>query len=552
MRIYIPQSAFWFAFVLLSFLYSCESNDLYTVNFGPTELYNSRSAIQVRLSEQKDAVVLEGRNFKPPYQGSIESDLLDVEDINHLAVTEKKVLKSIKITTEATIPEEAKVDLYYSFGETVYSADGWTEWNKAENINTTIKAEASYFRFRLVLSAPVIEKSPEIRSVSIDAVYEKVNPSFAKNITVQQFENEKLINSKYSFGYERKDNKDLAAFVKLMGYDTLVSENMSKIEKLIVLNTAVAKTPNHDHNGFTSNYPFDPREICSMQNGKMSVKGHCMSYAAVLINTLTALGFHSRHWAANGFRDMDHEVVEVWVDSLGKWIYLDPSLSQYYLDPVTKTPLSLKEMHDIFIKFALEPGELLSDLSLDSLKIRIEAKGKERGKLAPIICVDKGWHYGIQTDPETYDWGWFHGYMISGYLRLTDRNNFISEKEPWFSHFGEGINFNTFLHWVDDATPPRTEAIQTYTGRERDLWWSLNQAAIKATRTGENIISMEFGNTQPFFKQYLVVVDNNPPIAVLNGSFIWKLNPGENKFKVFPEDIFGKRGIPSLLNLSVN
>jgi hypothetical protein len=383
-------------------------------------------------------------------------------------------------------------------------------------------------------------------------LFKKVNPSFAKKITVQQFKNEKLINSQYSFGYERKDNKDLAVFVKLMGYDTIVSKNMSEIEKLIVLNTAVAKTPNHDHSGFTSNYPFDPREICSMQNGKMSIKGHCMSYAAVLINTLASFGFHSRHWAANGFRDMDHEVVEVWVDSLRKWIYLDPSLSQYYLDPVTKTPLSLKEMHDIFIKFALEPGELLSDLSLDSLKVRIEAKGKERGKLAPIICVDKSWHYGIQTDPETYDWGWFHGYMISGYLRLTDRNNFISEKEPWFSHFGEGINFNTYMHWIDDATPPRTEAIQTYTGRERDLWWSLNQAAIKATRADENIISLEFGNTQPFFKQYLVVIDNNPPVAVLTDSFIWKLNPGENKIKVYPEDSFGKIGIPSFLNLSVN
>jgi hypothetical protein len=552
MKINIQQSAFCVVLVSIAILFSCKSNESYTIRFGATELYNSGLAKQERLSEQKDAVILEERNFKPSFQGSIESDLLDILDINHSAVTEKKVLKSIKISTEATIPEEAKVDLYYSFGETIYSAVGWTDWEKAVDINASIKAVGSYFRFRLVLSAPDIEKSPEIRSVSIDAVYDNINPSFTKKITVQQFENEKLINSQYSFGYERKDNKDLAAFVKLMGYDTLVSENMSDIEKLIVLNTAVAKTPNHDHSGFTTNYPFDPREICSMQNGKMSIKGHCMSYAAVLINTLTSLGFHSRHWAANGFRDMDHEVVEVWVDSLRKWIYLDPSLSQYYLDPVTKTPLSLKEMHDIFIKFALEPGELLSDLSLDSLKIRIEAKGKERGKLAPIICVDKGWHYGIKTDPETYDWGWFHGYMISGYLRLTDRNNFISEKEPWFSHFGEGINFNTYLHWVDDATPPRTEAIQTFTGRERDLWWSLNQAAIKATRTDENIISLEFGNTQPFFKQYTVIVDNNSPVAVLNGSFIWKLNPGENKIKVFPEDSFGKIGIPSFLNLSVN
>ncbi len=112
-----------------------------------------------------------------------------------------------------------------------------------------------------------------------------------------------------------------------------------------------------------------------------------------------------------------------------------------------------------------------------------------------------------KIDPASYDWGWFHGYMVSGFLRLTDRNNYVSKKEPWFSNFGNGINFNSHLHWIDDATPPRIASIQTYKGRERDLWWSMNQAAMKTTRTGENNISPEFDNTQPFFSHYLVGMD---------------------------------------------
>lgn len=521
------------------------------LKFGPNELYNAHIAKQVRLSLKTDVITLEGRNFQAPFKGIIESDCIDPADNKNVLVQDKKTLKSIRFTIEAMLPKDASVDLYVSFGNTFYSADGWNKWEKVKGHQVEIKnPKGKYCRFRLILSAPSIEKSPLIKSLTIKADYEKFPAHFQKEIKIHQFENEKLITSQFDFKYERPDNKELEAFVKLMGYDTLIAKNSSNLRSLQILNTAVASTPNHSHDGWSTDYPFDPREICSLQDRKMSIKGHCMSYAVVLINSLTAFGYYSRHWSANGFRDMDHEVVEVWVDSLRKWIYLDPSLSQFYLDPKTNNPLSLKEMHDIYTRFALLPGETFNDLSRDSLMIRINSKGVGRGKLAPILCVDSGWHYGGRVDSKVYDWGWFHGYMVSGFLRLTERNNYVSQREPWFSDFGNGIVYNSHLHWIDDATPPRTSNIQTYTGRERDLWWSLNQASIKAVRTSENIISLEFGNTQPFFKQYLVFIDNKSPITMLNGLFSWKLHSGENKVKVIPEDIFGNRGIPSFISLT--
>ncbi len=246
---------------------------------------------------------------------------------------------------------------------------------------------------------------------------------------------------------------------------------------------------------------------------------------------------------------MDHEVVEVWVDSLRKWIYLDPSLSQYYIDPQTKTPLSLKEMHDIYIQFVLKPGETLLSVPDETLKARIKAKGPLKGMLAPIVCIDSGWHYGNKIDPASYDWGWLHGYIISGFLRLIERNNYVSEKEPLFSHFGDGINFNNHWHWVDDATPPRMSKIQTYTGRERDLWWSMNQAAMKANRIGEKNIALEFGNTQPFFMHYLISIDSASAPQISGHAYNWALHSGENDIVVTPVDEFGNRGLSSHLRL---
>ncbi len=534
-------SAFWFC---------AHEKDSSVVSIGAIELYNSRVARQVRLSLHKDAVILEGRNFEAPFIGIIESDCIDPLDMENLTIRDQADIKSIRITAEASIPDGASLDLYYSFGNSFYSLSGWTDWEKAKDLNFFIKnPKGQYCRFRLLLSAPAIDKSPLIKFVTIEAVYKQQTDAFQKDIVIQQLENEELITSQFGFEYERPDNKELAELVKQMGYDARVANIKSDLEKLLILNTVVAKTPNPDHSGWPDNYPFDPGEICSMQNGEMVIKGHCMSYAAVLINTLTSFGYYSRHWAANGLRDMDHEVVEVWVDSLRKWIYLDPSLSQYYLDPQTRIPLSIKEMHDIYTNFVLESGETFHSVSDETLKNRVKAKGPEKGMLAPIVCVDSGWHYGSKVNPATYDWGWFHGYMVSGFIRMTDRNNYISKKEPWFSDFGNGINQNKHLHWVDDATPPRTDIIQTYTGRERDLWWSLNQAAFKATRTGENSISMEFGNTQPFFKHYLLSIDDKAEVQVSANLYAWVLHSGENDIVVTPEDEYGNRGISSHLKV---
>ncbi len=277
---------------------SCSSPTLnsYTLVFVPSELYNGKIAQHVRLSPDKDAVVLERRNFKAPYRGLIESDQIDPQNNNNLSVPESMTLKSIEIRIDAIIPDGSAVDLYLSFGDNYFSTNGWSDWKKEKTLSALINnPPGKYIRFRLVMSAPEIGETPEILSVTINAEPNKSSLSFKKELEILQFDNEQLITSQYAFAYERQDEY-LNEFIEQMGYNALVSNANSDLKKLFMLNTAVASTFNYERGSWAAGYPFDPREICSMQNGEMAIRGHCMSYAVVLINSLTAFGYYSRHW----------------------------------------------------------------------------------------------------------------------------------------------------------------------------------------------------------------------------------------------------------------
>ena len=54
--------------------------------------------------------------------------------------------------------------------------------------------------------------------------------------------------------------------------------------------------------------------------------------------------------------------------------------------------LSLKKMQGIYTHFVLDSGETLLSISDKMLKERVEAKGAEKGMLAPIMCLDSRWH----------------------------------------------------------------------------------------------------------------------------------------------------------------
>jgi len=367
--------------------------------------------------------------------------------------------------------------------------------------------------------------------------------TFPSPLQILDSHNENLITSAFSFGYERRDCPIIQNFVKTHNLHECIQTKQNDLDRFIALNHYVAQLPNTRHNMWQDIYPWTLDQILVDENGHTAVKGHCMSYASVLISALTGLGYYARHWAVEGVRFMNHEVVEVWSDELHKWVYLDPSLDQHYIHPETHEPMSLLDMHRIVINTFFHDGETLL-MPMEEQKKRVQSIG---GRNAPIACIDLGYHYGSYT--EDYDWGWFHGYLAAGFMQLTTRNDFHSHPDPVFPYFGDGIDEDHgFPHWIDEKTPPKTDRVKLFSDRERDFYWTLNQAAFHATRISDNALDLEFSQTQPFFDHYVVTIDGSSHTQT-EDRLTWTLHPGENTLSVAPENEWGDRGTESYLTI---
>jgi hypothetical protein len=183
-----------------------------------------------------------------------------------------------------------------------------------------------------------------------------------------------------------------------------------------------------------------------------------------------------------------------------------------------------------------------------------EAQQKEKNNAIdwcrfPVNYLSGYWAYGKRT--QSFDfWHWGQGLMTCGKLQMTPRNNFHSQPKPYFTKFGHGPGSEKrFPYWVDAQTPGRP-GLERPCRRERDWYWTLNQASMRLVRTGETQVTVELGTSQPFFRRFVGRVDDGEP-TVFASPFVWNLKPGENRLEVNCEDDFGNAGIPSSIALTL-
>jgi hypothetical protein len=538
----IKFATFCLVLAMSSFFLSAPPAGLQTLTLTAGDLFNGARAERVVLSSDGRLVTLDIRNMQGNLAGVIETDPLDLYDPVNAGIGIPNPPLSYSVKVNSRTPTGTVAELSYRAGSSFFTGTGWSGWAKANGLELTIdRPKVRYLQLRLDLRARDREQLPAVAQVVVTANFGN-GPGYQRNLKPVWFDNERIIRSAYHFEWERPDNPSIRRFMESSGYADSFSRGRTEFEKMTLLSRAVAATPNDRSSMWDTNYPWDVSKLHFVKDGRKMIEGHCLSYAVVLVSAMTGVNQYARHWAVRGFREMDHEVVEAWSNELKKWIYLDPSLSQHYLDPRTKMPLSLLEMHDIINRAFIPDGRDWL-MPMDALAARIKAVG---GK-TPIICVDQGWHYGERA-PADYDWGWFHGYLAAGFLRLTPRNNFHSKKEPWFPHFGEGQSFDAFVSYVDEKTPPFSPEVKHFSSRMRDFWFTLNQASIKAARSADGTVDLEFGNSQPFFKRYRVSL-NGAPSAPAESPYRWILRPGANVLAVTPEDEWGNKGISSSIRV---
>lgn len=529
-------------------LLGCRGTDLLKLRLemSGADLFNSFRAENVRLNPIGE-LVLDLRKARGEARGLVETDIIDLLDLQNNSIAPGSGIQSIELTCWACAPEGGKVELYTRCGDSFFDQQAWSPWQKTPELLATIERPAGrYVQVRIELMADDSDNSPRISGLDLCGIFTPAAAEGLDSVSVALFDNPVIVRSPIEFACERMDQPAVREFAQRNRLAELVVECKSEMDTLVKVLHWVARIRNTRHHSFAGrDYPWDVREIVSYDSGGVpSIEGHCMSYAVVYITALTGLGFTARHWADQGFRFADHEVVEAWSNSLGKWVYFDPSLDHYYTDSATGQPLSILKLHSVFVDTFFRNGETLR-MPMNRQRERVRAVG---GRNVPIEYVSGGYAYG-RPNPD-YDWGWLHGYLACGFMRLTTRNDFHSRKEPWFPHFGQGVHdFDTFLSWSDQKTPV-SDKITRFSERERDFYWTLNQAQIKARRVGPRVLELEFGQSMPFFKDFLVYIDDTEQ-AISGSGFTWKLHEGENRLVVVPRNEWGRTGIPAKLNVSL-
>ncbi len=557
----------WFSFVLLAclgILVGCaaarsssaaDAESAGAIALSAKDLYAGFEARKVTLDENAGRLALDRRvfEFSKERQGVVCTDPIDLGQREGILGTDA-VVASATIEVLADVPAGASVTVETRTGANMLDTTAWSNWKKLDGLKGELSNLAGrYVQVRIVLGGTK-DALPALTGLVLRPTLRGVAGAAWAPLAVVKADVQKIVRSPIQFHYERPDQKDLAAFRKAAKLDEVVAGAKDDFEKLVKLMDWVASCRNvrgSKHEMKDGRYAWHINYNFGLEDGKPTIYGHCMSYCSVMVDAAISLGYvGARHMAMVGFREASHEVCDIWVPSLGKWVYFDPSLSQYYFDLETKTPLNIIEIHDIVAANFVPEGK---DMHWWIQRSNREAQDQVRkvGGQKPIGSRLGPSKYG-EPMPRDYNWGWNHGYLCAGFIQMTARNDFHTNPDKASKRLGSYPGYDDQPFWVDAKTPPTKGGHNWYT-RKRDFYWTLDQASVNLVRTGSDEIRVELGNSMPFFKEYRITVGGKEAAAVAaaKGVYVWKLSAGENTLEVVPVDEFGKVGLGSTVVLKL-
>lgn len=523
------------------------------ITLSAKDLAESFEARKVLLDNEGKKLALDPRVFKfgNEKQGVVTTDTIDLGERDGIIGTDARVTAAV-LEVGADVPAGAAVVVETRTGDNILDTTSWSKWEKLDGLKGGLKTLAGrYVQVRMTLKSTSADKLPALTSLVL-------TPTVVPNprepwppVKVADAKVQKIVRSTIDFQYERPDHPEILKFRRAARLDDVVKGAKDDFDKLVKLmdwtgGCTNVRGTNHEHKNGA--YAWDINCVWGVVDGKPSVYGHCMSYSEVLVHAAIAMGYvGARHMNMEGFREMTHEVCDIWVPSLGKWVYFDPSLTNTYYDLKTKTPLNLIEMHKVVVDNFVPEGK---DTNWLRTRDNAEAKALVRkiggqkvigSRLGPS-------RYGDPM-PADYDWGWYHGYLAAGAVQMTPRNDFYTNPKAVSRGFGNAPGYSNWPNWVDSKTPPSRGAHNWFT-RMRDFYWTLDQASVNLVRTNGDTLRVELGQSMPFFKAYALKVDG-VEVKDVKSPFEWKLKAGANKLEVAPVDEFGKTGLASTVTLEL-
>ena len=459
-----------------------------------------------------------------PSQGTITSEVLDLLNLNNSTywICPNNPIKGINIVPDYTIHEGID-DLRFEVraGNTPRPDATWTAWRPS------IAVLGRYVQWRATLTTTDHRSTPELRSVMVNYLtdFSQVN-----GMGVTTIENQRIRRSSFPYTYQPPSGK-LAGLRATYDLDAVVAPGATEMEKFTLLQQWVRKQwPNNEGSCLR---PWDAVEILGAPAGD---HGMCTHFATVFVQCALALGYNARHTVL-----MHHCVAEVWSNEYQKWVLIDEEAvqpegytrygtAQYWRDGV---PLNALEIHRAWD-------------SNDTL-----------GITQRLYMSDDGGDTFQQYDRNYPASEYTGNYTVFMHPK---RNNHLDEREPWEEAQGwDYYHSNDYYFWSDGPVPDYSE-FSSFSCREADNYWTLNQAQVTLTATEDpGTLAVSVVTETPNFKEFRYRLNGGAwqTLAAVNcggisevASYTWNLAVGANTLEIAPRNTFDQDGIVTTITIT--
>ncbi len=439
-------------------------------------------------------------------------------------------IRKMQVSARAEVPEGSSVEYYYRKGtEPDPFAKSWEDYHRIGE-GETLEFETGgadlnrrYVQFKAVLKTENPLVSPVIRSLDVEAELLERIP-LHENIKVVSVENEPIGYSSLGWEWEKHDRPEFTELRERENLDEVIAGSRTQFDAQVKLLDYVSKRWRH-----STPFPeFPGWDALSILNRVESAGagGYCLTFNNLLGGMCMAYG-----WQARMVNCVGHEIIEVWNDDFGKWVFLDADFANHYnWDPETGEPMSMLELHRKYLDYYY-PGKTL-DWMTDMFKwfdpLEDKPQPVKRGSL---------------TD---HDYGKLTGFVNSAFMRLIPRNNYYEKPYPMPVSHGSGTNWpwDGYVNWYDERTPP-VRKNSWHTDRPQDMWPDLNKVKVDAVSGfGNDRLFLRFETYTPNFSHFEVDVDDTGWKKV-SDRWTWLLQSGKNTIRVRAVNKLGAKGKPS-------
>lgn len=470
-----------------------------------------------------------------------------------------------KIELDSNSSAGSQLIVYIRSGNThLPEAGKWTDWRILPNGLLSSKLNDRFIQLKLSFKSNSGNVTPQIYSLNLHTQWQNPLPDLYKEIIVTDGLNYAMTRSSFLFQNENPSNPALQELRKKYHLDKIVEGAHSEWEKIkLLLNWVAGLWEWHMADPERPDMvAWDAREIMSTTDsmGKSKkIGGFCLYYNIVFVQACQSLGIAARIVNINYAVMGGHEVSEVWSRDYGKWVMIDGQFDNIYYDKKTKIPLTVLELHKVFLETYF-PGKEAINRDTWSISDRNRRSENIDPSTLPIYMKSGGhalssrvgndyvwWKVVLNEAAPGYSGG--YGFFNTGEVRWLPRSNWLSQPLPM--PIGHGLlhwPWDGYLEWTDAQTPESPEHSH-FVRRESDMYGHLFTVDFSAQADKKGLIHLNMATDSPGFA-YFELIKNGLRETTSEDQYLWKLTPGPNKLELRSVDVFGNRGAKS--KLSVN